>query len=101
MALLLVESTILDRRESALGILGTDTSIESGAGSMGADPLSTAELVPPKLGAVGRAWVGSVSSWRLTGAVVAWEPGSTGTIAALLGRLTRFIASVGTAIRCR
>ena len=35
------------------------------------------------------------------GAVVAWEPGSTGTIAALLGRLTRFIASVGTAIRCR
>jgi hypothetical protein len=51
MAFLLVESSILDRSES------------------GTFPLSTALPVPPKLGAVGRAWVGSVSSWRLSGAV--------------------------------
>ena len=68
---------------------------------MGVVPLSIVPPVPPKLGAVERAGVGWVSSWRSTGAVAVWEPGSTGTIAALLGKLTRFIASVGTAIRCR
>jgi hypothetical protein len=84
-AFLLVESTIFDARESAFGAVGAETSIEVGTGSIsGVTAVSTGAMA---------------AGMRDAGAAGAAGWVIMGTIAALLGELTRFMASDGAVIR--
>jgi TRAP-type uncharacterized transport system substrate-binding protein len=84
-AFLLVESAIFDASESAFGAAGAETSIEVGTGSIsGVTAVSTGAMA---------------EGTREAGAAEAAGLVITGTIPALLGELTRFIASAGAVIR--